>query len=505
VRKVPAAVWVLVGLNAALMCVYALLFPPYTGFDEPQHVDMTIAVQHGEAWPWPGPGQLPLSVGVAESSNPVYFGPLSRHPYTNDPYPDDRNSLEELGGRAPSTKNYPNQMVQHPPAFYVMGAGLLALLPGDADWPYDRVVGVLRLLSIALLAPLPLLAFHAASRLTASQPTAVTAAALSLAIPGLTRVGANVQNDNLLILAASGLLLALVRVVTGDLSLRTAVAVGLLTSLALLTKGFALVLPVVVLVAYAANRRGWWRSAAVALAVGAVGGSWYLVNLLRFGTLQPEGLGAVADADFRGPQTPGVVRPLTTYVSTVAQTLDRRFWGAIGTPDSPGLAPRVCWLLTAVAVVLAVVAVMTLKRRRLALGMLLLPVPLTLLVVVAGSLPWYRFNGRLPGVQGRYLYPCVLGLLVVCAVGLVALLRRRARLAPVLAVLFALVMQAWALSIMLREYWVPGSDLAAGADGVLHWSPWPAPVTVLPFAAVALLAPAALFLVAREALHRARA
>ncbi|MCW2499454.1 MAG: hypothetical protein JWN87_1130 [Frankiales bacterium] len=494
--------WVLVGLGAALLCVYALLFPPYTGFDEPQHVDMTLAVQHGEAWPWPGPGELPLSLGVAASSNPVYFGPLSRHPYTNDPYPDHRASLAELGGRAPSAQNYPNQMVQHPPAFYLMGAGLLALLPGDADWPYDRVVGVLRLLSIALLVPLPLLAFHAASRLTASQPAAVAAAALSLAIPGLTRVGASVQNDNLLILAASGLLLGLVRVATGDLTRRTAVAVGLLTALALLSKGFALVLPPVVLLAYALNRRGWWRSAAVALGVGAVGGSWYLVNLLRFGTLQPEGLGAVADADFRGPATPGVARPLTTYATTVAQTLDRRFWGAIGTPDSPGLSPRVCWLLTAVAVLLAVVALVTLKRR-LALGMLLLPLPLTLLVVVAGSLPWYRFNGRLPGVQGRYFYPCVLGLLVVAAVGLVAVLRRRAAWAPLLAVLFALVMQAWALSIVLREYWLPGSDVAAGIEGIAHWSPWPAAVTVLPFLALVVLAPAALLLVAREPLRRA--
>src|SRR3954468_5146825 len=103
-RRVPRAVWALVALNGALLCVYALLFPPYTGFDEPQHVDLTVHVAEGETWPWPGPGQQPLSKGIADSSNPVYFGTLHKQPYTSDPYPDrgDRKTLRELGGTAPA-------------------------------------------------------------------------------------------------------------------------------------------------------------------------------------------------------------------------------------------------------------------------------------------------------------------------------------------------------------------------------------------------------------------
>lgn len=505
-KRVPAVVWVLVALNGALLSVYALLFPAYTGFDEPQHVDMTLHVLRGETWPWPGPGELPLSRGVAESSNPVYYGPLSGHPYTKDPLPDrgKRLTIGELDRiPPPAVQNYPNQMVQHPPAYYALGALVLKAWPGGVDnMPYDQVVGVLRLLSIVLMTPLPLLIWAAARRL-AQHSTAVAAAAMSVGIPGLTRVGANVQNDDLLILATSALLVGLVRVVTGDLTRRTAVFVGLFTALALFTKGFALVLPIVVVAAYAVHRRAGVKPGLSALAVGGVlGGPWYLMNLIRFGKLQPEGLGAKANLQFFG-KADGKPHPLSGYVHQVSNSLVRRFWGAIGIPDSPSLPLGLAWALTIAITVLIVVAVARSRGRRQQLGVLLLPIPLMLVIVVVGSHHWWAINGKLPGVQGRYLYPGLLGLLIVVAMGLTSLLRSRRNLAPLVAIAAAFVLQAWALVIMLRTYWVPGHDLVAGAKGVFHWSPWPPVVTAVPFVAALVLAPWALLLCARGAFTRA--
>jgi 4-amino-4-deoxy-L-arabinose transferase-like glycosyltransferase len=498
-------VWVLVALNAALLSVYALLFPPYTGFDEPQHVDMTLHVLRGETWPWPAPGELPLSRGVGASSNPVYFGPLSKHPYTNDPLPDrgKRLTIGELDRTpAPAVQNYPNQMVQHPPAYYALGALVLKAWPGSVDnMPYDQVVSVLRLLSIVLMTPLPLLIWAAGRRLTEAS-TAVAAAAMSVGIPGLTRVGANVQNDDLLILATSAMLVGLVRVVTGDLTRRTAVFVGLLTALALFTKGFALVLPVVVVAAYAVHRRAGVKPGLWALVVGGVlGGPWYLMNLVRFGKLQTEGLGAQANREFFGTAD-GKPHPLSGYVQQVSDSLVRRFWGAIGTTDEPSLPLALAWVLTIAITVLIVLAIRSSRGRRQQLGVLLVPIPLMLLIVVAGSHHWWAINGKLPGVQGRYLYPGLLGLLLVVAMGLASLLRSRRNLAPLLAIGTAFVLQAWALVIILGTYWVPGHDLVAGAKGVFHWSPWPPVVTALPFVAVVVLAPWALLLCARGAFAR---
>lgn len=504
-RGVPRVVWVLVGLNAALLALYALLFPPYTGFDEPQHVDMTIHVARGETWPWPAPGELPLSVPVANSSNPVYFdarGPVRHQPF-DDAFigaRDTRKTLGELASPPPSVPNYPNQMVQHPPAYYALAAVVLKAWPGSVEgMRYDVVVGLLRLLSVLLLAPLPLLFWKGIS-LLAEPPAAVMGAVLSLGIPGLTRIGANVQNDDLLVLATTALLVALARVVTGDLSRRTAVAVGLLTALALLTKGFALVLPVVVVAAYAVHRRQAVRSGLLALVVGGVlGGPWYLMNLVRFGKLQTEGLGPRADAQFRAESaTPGP-HTWTGYVDHVSGLLNRRFWGAIGIPDKPFLPLWLGWALT-VAVTLLVVAALVRRTDRTRLAVLLLPVPLMLLIVVAGSQHWWRFNGGLPGVQGRYLYPGLLGTVAVVCVGAQSLLGRLRRLAPLLGLVVAAVLQVWALKIVLSTYWLHGHDVTGGLKRIAFWSPWPPVVTAVPFVALLVLVPWAVALCARGAL-----
>jgi hypothetical protein len=490
-----------VALHGLLLCCYALLFPPYSGFDEPQHVDQVLHVAEGETWPWPGPGEEPLSKGVAESSNPVYFGALRKQPYTNDPYPDrgDRKTLRELGGMAPATQNYPNQMVQHPPAYYALGAVVLKAWPGDPlDLPYDRVVHLLRLLSVVLMLPIPLLGFFAAERL-AGRSAGVTAAALGLAVPGLFRVGSSVTNDALLVLAVSALTVALARVATGDLSRRTALAVGALLGLALLPKAFALALPPFVFAAYLVNRRGWklpWKPLSLSLGLAAViGGPWYVMDLVRFGTLQPDGLGPTASAIFKGPATPGVDRPVTIYVRELNKNLNRRFWGAIDMTDAPSLPTMLCYGLTVLLLVLIVVALVR-RPERWRLAALLVPLPLVLAVVVQGSFKAYRFNGHLPGVQGRYLYPALVSLAIGGALGLVTLLGRR--WAPLAGLVGALLVQAWAFSIILRAYWLPGSDISAGWHGILHWSAWPAPLTVIPLVGMPLAAVGALLLTARE-------
>ena len=506
-KRVPVVIWVLVGLNAALLSVYALLFPPYTGFDEPQHVDMTIHVARGETWPWPGPGKLPLSVPVANSSNPVYFdprGPVQRQPF-DDGFIGDRGSrktIGELSSPPPSVQNYPNQMVQHPPAYYALAAVVLKAWPGPIeDMPYDRVVGLLRLLSIALLTPLPLLFWKGISRLT-DPPVAVMGAAVSIGIPGLTRIGANVQNDDLLVLAVTGLMVALIRVVTGDLTRKTAIWVGLLTALALFTKGFALVLPPVLVAAYAVHRRAGVRPGLWALGVGgALGGPWYLMNLIRFGKLQVEGLGPVWDPVFRRESRSGGPHTWTGYVDHVSGLLNRRFWGAIGVMDKPFLPLWLGWALTVVVTLLIVVALVR-SVDRVKLTVLLLPVPLMLLLVVFGSQHWWRFNGGLPGVQGRYLYPGLLGTVAVVCVGAQSLLRSRRNLAPLLGLLVAGGLQLWALQIMLRAYWMQGHDVDGALRRISHWSPWPPVVTAVPFVALAVLAPGALLLCAKGAFRR---
>ncbi|WP_250290184.1 glycosyltransferase family 39 protein [Frankia sp. CiP1_Cm_nod1] len=264
----PRTVVLLTMLHIALLLTYSFAFTTWTGYDEAQHVDMVYGLQHGAGWP--APGERIIAAGIAATSDDFDRGRYAQMfqsggrgdgapPFAEiDPTPrDQRLSFDALGGPAPVTDGrLSNQMVQHPPLIYAIGAALLSVLPGSSGWAYDQQVWALRLLNIIVVAPLPLLTWEASRRFGLSAPLARAAAAIPLAVPGLTRVGATFNNDGLLMLSVGGLTALLAGVLTGDMRRRTAVGVGLLLGLAFLTKSLALPLVVVVAAAYLV---GWAR------------------------------------------------------------------------------------------------------------------------------------------------------------------------------------------------------------------------------------------------------
>ncbi len=105
---------------------------------------------------------------------------LSRH---------DRPTLEELG---PAERGGRNQMTQHPPLYYSLLGGvstvITSFLPGDDVWSLDRLVYLLRLLNVALIAPLPALAYVAGRRLGTSVHGAVAAGLVVISVPQLAHL-----------------------------------------------------------------------------------------------------------------------------------------------------------------------------------------------------------------------------------------------------------------------------------------------------------------------------
>jgi small subunit ribosomal protein S36 len=502
-RAVPALVWVLVGLNFALLLSFSVLYPAYAGYDEPQHVDMVIALQHGDGWP--APGKRTISLGVARSSRGIASSPVSR-PYDDvtPPPRSQRQSLEQLGGDRPSTGLIPNQIVQHPPLYYAMGAAILRVLPGSDHWAYDRTVWVLRFLSVLLITPLPLLAWATARHLTGSPAIQQASAALPLAIPGLSRVGSSVNNDNLITLATAAVMVVLASVMAGDLRKRTGVGAGLLLALALLAKGFGLLLIPVVILAYAV---GWWRTRArvpwqplaLALVIGGVlGGWWWLRNLILFGQIQPNGLGAPTPS-LGKPVPPGGFHFWSHYFM---RYMNNRFWSGLGLPEPPYMSWAVGW--SALGVVLVGVALALLlgtggRGSRAMLIVLLLPTLLIGAAVAADA--WSTYTKVLVplAIQGRYLYPGVTCLSVLVAVGFGRLLRRAVRLLPALALAMAGCMQLIGFAVVVRGLWLPGpgSGLSEALHGITAWSPWPRTVTLAPFVACVVLAAPAVVLAMR--------
>jgi small subunit ribosomal protein S36 len=505
--RVPRFVWAVTGLHVGLMLCFSLLYPPFSQLDEPQHVDAVMSIRYG--FGWPAPGHRLFSEGVLEAAQPVVAAEF-QPPFSNTKLPpgSKRPSLEQLGVRH-LTPSYalPNQMTQHPPAFYALGAGLLAAIPGSGSWPAGLTVEVLRLLSILLVAPLPLLAWATARALRAAPYVAEAAAVVPLVSPQLQRVGAGVNNDALLSVTFAGALLLLVKVAEGDHRRRTALGLGALAGLALLTKGFALALvPAIALAYLVGNRRGVssprgprrpWVLGLLSLAVAfAIGGWWYLVNLLRYGTLQPSGTPAAFKVLVLGKPRPS--GSVLTFLDGTYERIASRFWGGLGI-NYVGPLTYPAWLtdtLVLVTVIGVVSALVMMRRHRWTVAVaVLLPFVSVVAILLAGAWSGFHYNESYPGAQGRYLFAAVPAVGAVVVVGIAALVGRARRLLVPAVVLVALLMQAQAVRYVLKYDWFGTSSRrgkvgrwADGLHGIESWAPFPTSLVWLIGLATAVLA-----------------
>ena len=507
----PAVVWALTLLGFLMSVSSSLILPVYLGYDEPQHVDMVASVAWGHGWP--GPGERQVAKGVAKGAEPYYgqqlkIRPLDKALVKIKPR-GERPSTSELGGDFPSSGR-PNQIVQHPPLYYALDAVVMASVNAQS-WPYDQFVSMLRVLSALLVAPLPLLVWAIARRVRAGPSVEVAAAALSLTIPGLTRLSGLVNNDGFLIITTTALLLGLVHVATGDLRRRTAVVVGLLTGLALLSKGFALTLPVLVVLAYLLGSRSVRKLGPLLWALGVgflTGGLWWVRNVLVYGSLQPQGFGAKTLATVQGnPRPPGSHIDASIFWTAVQDRLARTFWGGVGIASQPTLTKTGGTVLFVVLFVL-IIAGLTVgvrgRGQRGSLTLLLLPLPLTLALVLRSSWSDFVHFNQASGLQGRYLYIAIAGYALSVALAGDRLLGPARLALPLLAVITMLLMQGMHANRMVRSLWLKNGQgsLRDALAGIEVLSPWPNAVTELVFAATVVTALAVLVLSARGAFAR---
>ena len=480
------------------MLAMMFLYPVNYGFDEPQHFDMAYAYAQGHG-PY-APGKRDVGLGILHEMIDAFHGiPPSPHfadrPLLARPY---RQSIAALGGDSQQA-HVPNQMVQHPPLYYLLGAGLLDL-PGVSSLAYDLQFSVLRFLSLVLLLPIPWLCFATARRLGAGQ-LAPAAAVVPLLLPALARAGAAVTNDSLMTLTGAIALYLMTRVVTGDARQRTATWLVVTVLAALLTKGFALILPLLAVLAYLVC----WRRYAlnvlrplVTVCIGSVaGGIWWAHNYLAYGAIQPDGFGpGYLDRAYH-LISPGPGGPVTEFLHKLVLALTDRFWGSIGLIESPDYN----WTFVTIATVIMLGLIVVALVRGLGgpYGRAALVIPLLMAVLTVGLLvfpSWgvYHKYGLLAGAQGRYLYPAISSLAATAVLGLSRISSGRARryVAPVL-VGCAAYAQLWTLRTVVHAWWMsshPVTTLSAwrnAIDTMFNWAPWPIGVTIV-FAVLILAA-----------------
>ena len=516
--RIPVVVWLVTGVWASLLLGASLVWKMSYGYDEPLHIDLAYVYSRAP-FAFYGPGELlpTRAVETLETEVPGYQIDHNWPDATEDPVGPvrdraDRPTLDEAGGEAPGAVDRRNQMIQHPPLYYWLEA-LVLRLPGVSGLAWDLQVWLMRLFGVVLALPVPILCWATARRLLEVHPArgsappeawAVLAALVPLSVPGLVRNLSSVSNDVLLVVATSVFLYGITRVLTGDLTTRTSLVVSASLAIALLSKGFGLVLPPVALIAY------WWAVSrgrpgagqavrllarpAVAVAVGCVvGGSWWLRNLLLYRTVQVNGLGPSATTALYGPPDGG--GSLSRFIPAFAGGVLGRIWGGVGLPDDPVPGPLVVygWLALAAAGLLVALVLPSGPGMRFRVWLLTLPALLALVVVAVGSLADFRtWSAYVHGAQGRYLYLAVVPFSAAVAVGWRRLFRclgaRALARSLALVGLAALVTNAVVWAMIVSTWYTTGPTLSlttmrVGAVAVLAWAPVP-PGVVVALAAV---------------------
>jgi hypothetical protein len=492
-QRLPRLLKLIIVLHGLMLLSGTVLFPNYRGPDEPLHVDLITAVVQGDATPWPAPGarQISLGVGAGSAFSNGRIAVSAVLPADRAVPRGDRPSYADRGGNTPS--RLPNQLVQHPPAYYYLMAPALAIVPHWKDQPFDRVVAWLRAVNALLLLPLPLLGYALARRVGLTEPISTAAAAVPMAVPGLYHIGSAVNNDNLLLPLLAGTSVVAAAVGRGDLRWRTAIGFGLLVGACMLTKGFGLFLPLLVGVAYlvGATRSGLRRAILPCLSAGVVGigsgGWWWIHNKIAYGVVQPDGTKTVQ---------PNLVNHTTfgatgkTWAKMFLDLMNRRFWLDPGATHLPSAAVIVA-VIGAILVIggaLLTLAVGSPARR----DSVLLAIPFFCLLGIVAWGSWDAWHKVISpaGMQGRYLYGALPGMAILAVAGAGRFLGRRL---PLAVLSLAAAFQLLGLWLTLRVYWLPPTGflprrLTAAGHNILAWSPWPPVLVLTLFAAVAVVA-----------------
>ncbi|WP_416210913.1 DUF2142 domain-containing protein [Frankia sp. Cr2] len=477
-RQTPGHIWLVTGLFSILLACWSVLVPQYHAPDEPNQVDAIMRIVQGDGWPRPG-NAFVTADGVGAIAVSPFGSPADPYDLTVDPIPERdavARSARPAWDRLASPGQPPGsiqQLVQHPPLYYWMNATILAAFPAGGDTlRWDVTIGLLRMISVLMVAPLPLLA-HAATRRLHPSPVAATVASLTpFAVPQLVHIGSSVNNDNLLILLGALVTVAVTHILTGDTSARTAGWTGLLTGLALLTKAFAVVLVAMVAGAYViiwlrGARPSRWSIALCSSMIVAAGGWWWLVNIIRWGTFQP--------------RTPGfppgryIGSNWTVYWNWMSQGLLGRWWGSIGWYEVDLPLPLV-FAASGVVAGLAACAVIRAAgwTDRTNLAFMLWPTIALLVVVAVGAAMHVAATGYITGISGRYLFTGFTGIAVLVGIGTATLRPRSARWMPLALLTAAIGMQGESISEVVTYFWRPPAGGVTDAwDAMTAWSPWP--------------------------------
>jgi hypothetical protein len=448
-RWVAAATLITLGVLTA----WTLVTPAFRAPDEPTHFSGVSRLAREHTWPVSRDARMDPAVPIAAKAAGLSEVPWLTNPSLGRPAAgqgpdapsvrDMRAAAKELDVAEPSAAQ--------PPAYYAYLAVFYSGLGLDSVTPNQALL-VLRLANLLLLAPVPFLCALAATKLELGSPSVVAASFVPLGWIQFLHIGAALNTGNLVTLVVATVTVLLIWVVKGRMtSIKSALAVGALTSVGLAAKAFAVcLLPMIVLAYFATARhdRRSWRSLAWALAATLPGLALLLRSMRGADGFAPPGAGGSAG------------HAIWDYLASAAQDLSVSLWANLGWLNTP-LTSAVHVPLTVAAIAVLVVGTRRLPGGIAVRGILHASWLIPLTMIGYWSFQYYRVNGFVDGMQGRYLSSGVVAVAVATGSALAAW-PRVLRLVPPAAVVGA----AGGLLFGLRSFW-------AGADLRVALSWWP--------------------------------
>jgi 4-amino-4-deoxy-L-arabinose transferase-like glycosyltransferase len=501
-------VWVASGLLFVVCLMWAVLTPGTRAPDEVQHLNSIIRIAEGGGWPEPGDAHvlegvieaMDMSGASVDGARTYLPGSVNARPgapmFVDLPPPtgDQRESFGELDDGT-LTRSV-DQMTQHPPGYYAATA-LIYKIVGAEDWRFDRAIFFLRALTALTIAvSVPVCVYVATREITGRESLGRMAAFLPLFIPQLGFIGGAVTNDGLTVAVAAVLTALLVKVMGSGPTFGRLAAIAVTVAVGCWTKGTVIPLiaavPVALVVARYRRRadgaRSWWvlgvRDTFLTLGAAFVlGGWWWALNLVRYGTLQPAGMGIPIAAD-------APLLSVGQYADVFQWRVSASYFGDIGLLEAP-MPPALTRTLTYAFLALALVGLWSRRRIAERVVFILLSVPTAAILFVRGYEAHVQTH-NLPGLQGRYLFVLLVPTLALVAIGLGRVVRLVRVPSVVLVPAVALVGLLIALAGLLlgfRTYYLPaGQSLGFAIDHFLGWSAWSWPVmATLPALAIAML------------------
>jgi 4-amino-4-deoxy-L-arabinose transferase-like glycosyltransferase len=386
-------------------------------------------------------------------------------------------------------------MTQHPPGHYAVAALVYDVLDAR-EWRYDHALFLLRAVTALMVAvTVPACCYVAARALSGSETLGRIAAFVPLLVPQLHYLSGVVTNDGATIATTAAVWALLLTLMASGPTRRRLLLLAVAIGAACWVKGTAIsllpVVPVVVAIAYRRHRGGSlrrWGPRALGATAGtlalafALGGWWWAVNVVRYGRLQPSAYPIPDGDDAR-------LGPLE-FLLVFLRRIHRSFFGDLGVGEAPSLRA----LTLALAVVFVVACAVGLVTRHRPAERLVIVFGTAVVVGVLATTTYsaHLHSGRIPGIQGRYLFVLVVPIAALAVVGLSRLarlvhLRDRGLAAVCLGA--GLGLTALGLVLGFRLYYEEsGRPVDAALDRFVGWAPWPPGVLVGLLAAVLIAA-----------------